>query len=47
MYQAKGHCATHIYLGRVRVEQGELVELTDPDVPNDRVILTDSTDRHS
>ena len=45
MYQAKGDRATHIYLGRVRVDSGEIVDLSDPDPsgePTDRgIILTD------
>jgi diguanylate cyclase (GGDEF)-like protein len=37
MYEAKGERASHIYLVRARVENGELVDLTrdDPDAPPD------------
>ena len=31
MYEAKGERASHIYLTRVKVENGELVRLTDDD----------------
>jgi hypothetical protein len=31
MYEAKGERASHIYMVRVRVENGELIEITDPD----------------
>jgi hypothetical protein len=29
MYEAKGERASHIYLTRTRIENGELVEMTD------------------
>ena len=45
MYQAKGDHATHIYLSRVRVDHGEIVDLSDPDSSADKtdsgIILTD------
>ena len=31
MYEAKGERASHIYLVRLRVENGELVDITDDD----------------
>ena len=31
MYEAKGERASHIYLVRARIENGELVEITDAD----------------
>src|SRR5918997_903703 len=31
MYEAKGERASHIYMVRVRVDNGEIIEITDPD----------------
>jgi len=33
MYEAKGERASHIYLVRVRIENGELVEASDDTAP--------------
>ena len=34
MYEAKGERASHIYLMRARVADGELVEITDDETPS-------------
>ena len=39
MYEAKGERASHIYMVRVRVEDGELVEIDD-DEPSCRGVIS-------
>jgi hypothetical protein len=46
MYEAKQERASHIYLARVRVEDGQLVEITE-DNPSTRAQDTQKADRRA